>query len=257
MIEIIYLLILGWIAGIAAGLLGIGGGIIIVPGLIFINYLLNPLIILDVHEAIGTSLATIIFTGISSARAHHLKGGIDYETFLKLITGLILGSLIGAAVAVNLHERLLSMVVVAFLLLVGFRLIFQEVRFSSYYNKNLANLAAHGAWIGLLSSMLGIGGGTFIVPLLSAKGLEIRKAIGTSAMCGIPIAFFGCLGFILFNQDGMLSQYVNWSSALIMSLTSIIGARYGVRLVYKINQSYLKKIFGIFICIAALLVLFR
>jgi len=257
MIELALLLILGFVAGIAAGLLGIGGGIIMVPGLIFISNLTNPETALGVHAAVGTSLATIMCTGISSARGHHLKEGIDYEIFYKLASGLILGALIGAAIAISMNARMLTYVVVIFLLFAGSRLFFQKYNFKLSMEKSFAQLGMHGSWIGVLSSMLGIGGGTFIVPLLNAKGVEIRQSIGTSSMCGIPIAIFGCIGFIYFGKDGISGEYINWESAFVMALSSIIGARYGVRLVYKIDQEYLKKIFGIFICIAAALLLIR
>jgi uncharacterized membrane protein YfcA len=257
MIELVLLLILGFVAGIAAGLLGIGGGIIIVPGLIFIANLTDPDIALGVHAAVGTSLATIMFTGISSARGHHLKGGINYEIFYKLTLGLMLGALVGAAIAISMNARMLTYVVVIFLLFVGTRLFFQKYNFKLSMKKSFAHLAMHGSWIGMLSSMLGIGGGTFIVPLLNAKGIQIRQSIGTSAMCGIPIAIFGCIGFIYFGKDGTSGEYIHWESAFVMALSSIVGARHGVRLVYKIDQKYLKKIFGIFICIAAALLLIR
>jgi len=257
MIELALLLMLGVIAGIAAGLLGIGGGIIMVPGLIFIANLTDPDTTLGVHAAIGTSLATIMFTSISSARGHHLKGGIDYEIFYKLTSGLILGALVGAAIAISMDAKMLTYVVVIFLLFAGSRLFFQNYNFTLSMKKGFAHLVMHGSWIGMLSSMLGIGGGTFIVPLLNAKGIEIRKSIGTSAMCGIPIAIFGCIGFIYFGKGGISGEYINWESAFVMALSSIVGARYGVRLVYKIDQDYLKKIFGIFICIAAALLLIR
>ena len=126
MIELVLLLMLGFVAGIAAGLLGIGGGIIMVPGLIFITNLTDPDAALGVHAAVGTSLATIIFTGISSARGHHLKGGIDYEIFYKLAFGLIIGALIGAAIAISMNARMLTYVVVVFLLFAGSRLFFQS-----------------------------------------------------------------------------------------------------------------------------------
>ena len=257
MIVLVLLLMLGFVAGIAAGLLGIGGGIIMVPGLIFITNLTDPDAAFGVHAAVGTSLATIIFTGISSARGHHHKGGIDYEIFYKLAFGLIIGALIGAAIAISMNARMLTYVVVVFLLFAGSRLFFQNYHLKLSLKKSFAHLAMHGSWIGILSSMLGIGGGTFIVPLLNAKGMEIRHSIATSAMCGIPIAIFGCIGFIYFGKGGISGEYVNWQSAFVMALSSIVGAQYGVRLVYKIDQDYLKKIFGIFICLAAALLLLR
>ena len=257
MIELVLLLMLGCVAGIAAGLLGIGGGIIMVPGLIFITNLTDPDAALGVHAAVGTSLATIIFTGISSARGHHHKGGIDYEIFYKLAFGLIIGALIGAAIAISMNARMLTYIVVVFLLFAGSRLFFQNYHLKLSLKKSFAHLVMHGSWIGMLSSMLGIGGGTFIVPLLNAKGIEIRNSIATSAMCGIPIAIFGCIGFIYFGKGGISGEYVNWQSAFVMALSSIVGAQYGVRLVYKIDQDYLKKIFGIFICLAAALLLLR
>ena len=156
MIELALLLLLGVVAGIAAGLLGIGGGIIMVPGLIFIANLTDPGTTLGVHAAVGTSLATIMFTGISSARGHHLKGGIDYEIFYKLTSGLILGAVVGAAIAISMDAKMLTYVVVIFLLFAGSRLFFQNYNFTLSMKKGFVHLGMHGSWIGTLSSMLGI-----------------------------------------------------------------------------------------------------
>ena len=143
MIELTLLLVLGVVAGIAAGLLGIGGGIIMVPGLIFIANLTDPDTALGVHAAVGTSLATIMFTGISSARGHHLKGGIDYEIFYKLTSGLILGAVVGAAIAINMDPTMLTYVVVIFLLFAGSRLFFQNYNFKLSKKKGFVHLGVH------------------------------------------------------------------------------------------------------------------
>ena len=257
MIELSLLLLLGFISGIAAGLLGIGGGMIMVPGLIFISALQDPPQIISIHSAIGTSLGTIIFTSISSATGHHLKNGVNYVVFRNLIIGLALGALIGSAIAVSMSQQLLKQIVVIFLLIAGSRLFLKTKNFQLSSNLKFGNMSMHGTWIGTVSSILGIGGGTFIVPLLNAKGIAIRESIGTSAMCGIPIAIFGCFGFIALSKSGISEDYVIWSSALVMAISSILGVRYGVKLVYKIDQDSLKKIFGAFICIAAILLLIR
>ena len=257
MIELSLLLSLGFISGIAAGLLGIGGGIIMVPGLMFISALQDPTKIISIHAAIATSLGTIIFTSISSARGHHLKNGVNYVVFRNLIMGLALGALIGSAIASSMSQQLLKQIVVIFLLIAGSRLFLETKNYQLSSNLKFINLSIHGTWIGTLSSILGIGGGTFIVPLLNAKGIAIRESIGTSAMCGIPIGIFGCFGFMALSKSGLSVENVIWSSSLIMAISSILGARYGVKLVYRIDQDSLKKLFGAFICIAAILLLIR
>ena len=196
--ELIIYLLIGAIAGFAAGLFGVGGGLIIVPILFIVFTQLNydPAIIM--HMAVGTSLATIIVTSISSVSAHHKKGAVMWSVFRNLAPGLVAGSFLGAGIADYMSGQGLQLLIGFFAVWVAFKM-FKGAHVAVDPAQTLPSkpmqLAAGGG-IGIASAIFGIGGGSLTVPYLNRHGVVMQKAVATSAACGLPIAVAGALGFM-------------------------------------------------------------
>ncbi len=255
--DFLLLLVTGAFAGILAGLLGIGGGVVIVPVLVFIFQYqgIDPSIIM--HTAIGTSLATIIFTSISSIRAHQAHGAILWPTFRKMTPGIILGALIGAAVADSLPSDTLKLVFSPFLMVVAVQLALNKQPKPHRKLPERVGLLSASTTIGALSSLLGIGGGSLNVPFMSWCNIEVRKAVATSAAIGLPIAIAGTLGFIVSGWKSELMPdwsigYINLSAALSIVAASALTAPYGAKLAHKIPVVLLKRIFAVLLFFVAI-----
>ena len=237
MIEIFIYLSLGACTGLLAGMFGIGGGSILVPSLIFIFYGMGFEDSIIVLMAIGTSLASIFFSAISSALSHHNKSSVEWSLVMPLSVGMIVGAVIGAGYAATLSKK----------------------------DKGFISLAqfivpAHGSWIGFLSSIIGIGGGSFTTPLMIAGGYNIRQGIGTAAACGVPIAAAGAIGYMYYGQTVEVNLpsgavgYVFWPAVISISLASIFTAKLGANISHSISEKGLKVSFGIFLILVGILV---
>ena len=246
--EFILFASLGIFAGLAAGMFGIGGGIITVPVLVacFIGYGFDSGII--IHLAVGTSLACIFFTGLSSANAHKKKEAIDFLLFKKVGLGIILGAFLGAIFAIQLNSNLLKTIIGIFVLLVAIQISF-NLTLSSSTKKNNGSKKSYivGTGIGFLSSILGIGGGIFSVPYFKYLGLSMISSVGTSAACGVPIAFFGALGYFILgvpneNLPSLTLGYIYLPALFGITITSIISAKYGADIAHYVSENILKKL---------------
>ena len=244
--EILIFGALGILAGLLAGMFGIGGGLIIVPVLIgtFISIGFNDQII--VQLAIGTSISCIIFTGLASANAHRKKNSIDFDSFKPVAIGIIFGSFLGALFAVQIDGLILKLAIAIFVFIIGL-----DILLNKDFLQNILHLKPKsvfvGSGIGFFSSILGIGGGTFSVPYFKGSGLDLTTAIGTSAACGVPIAIFGTLGYIFagVNQNMLPSLslgYVYMPAVLGVSITSIFSAKYGADIAHYLSQTALKRL---------------
>ena len=237
---------LGIFAGLIAGMFGVGGGIITVPVLVvcFIQYGFEETIM--IHMAVGTSLACIVFTGISSTYAHKQKNAINYSFFKPIALGIVVGAFLGALFAVQLNGNILKIVIGVFALFVAIQMgINKEIRFKKRTEKNKEPYFV-GTGIGFMSSVLGIGGGIFSVPYLKASGLHMTASIGTSAACGVPIAIFGALGYVISGINNALLPpltlgYIYLPALLGISLTSIIAAKYGAHIAHHVSEKILKR----------------
>ncbi len=252
--EILPFLALGAVAGTLAGLLGIGGGILIVPGLAFL--LGDGTVPADrlMQFAVGTSLATIVATALSSIRAHHRRGAVDWPVMARLTPGIIGGALLGAAIADLLPTRTLAIVFGVFLLIISVRLFLPGQPAAHRRLPGWLGTSAYGAGIGTLSSLLGIGGGTLSVPLLTWHNMDVRAAVGTASACGLPIAVAGTIGFILMGlgTSGLPSGatgYVYWPAFLAVVPTSMAFAPLGARLAHTLPRIALRRGFAIFVAI--------
>ena len=241
--EFILFAVLGVFSGLIAGMFGVGGGVIIVPVLVasFMGYGFDESII--IHLAIGTSLACIFFTGLSSANAHRKKQAIDFTLFKQVALGITLGALLGAMFAVQLDGNLLKIIIGVFALIMAVQIGFN---FTLSLKNNLSKGPYFvGTGIGFLSSVLGIGGGIFSVPYFKSSGLSMTSSVGTSAACGIPIAFFGALGYFILgiSNESLPSYtlgYIYLPALFGITITSIIAAQYGAAIAHYVSEYILK-----------------
>jgi uncharacterized membrane protein YfcA len=247
LLEFVVFGVIGALAGFAAGLLGIGGGLIIVPALIFF---LEPA--QGAHVAVATSLSTIVPTSISSVYAHHRHDAVNWPLAALLSPGLVLGAAVGSQLASQLSGLALTAVFGGFCLLAGARMFRPAQEALSNNLPGRFVLTAAGLGIGAVSAVVGIGGGTLTVPFLSGRGIPIHKAVATSAACGLPIAMAGMLGFMLAGQGmselpaGSLG-FVWLPAVLGISVASVLFAPLGARAAHRSSQVALKRIFGSFL----------
>ncbi|MBC47955.1 MAG: hypothetical protein CMO27_03555 [Thiotrichales bacterium] len=254
----ILFLLLGAFSGFVAGLLGIGGGLIIVPVLL---YLLAPSIDQSIlmHTSIGTALAVIVFTSISSLYAHHRHGAILWRNFVKLTPTILLGSYSGAILAKYLSFDFLRMFFAFFEITVALIMWFGISASSHADNLSRWIWSFAGYFIGLISAMVGIGGGTMTTPFLVYNNVEIKNAIATSAAVGMPIAIAGSIGFVVAGLSQALPTggigFVNFEALITIVAASIFFAPLGAKVTHKLDSNKLKKGFSIFLAFLAAMVL--
>jgi uncharacterized membrane protein YfcA len=249
--ELIIYLLIGAIAGFTAGLFGVGGGLIIVPILyiVFTQMHYDPNVIM--HIAVGTSLATIIVTSISSVTAHHKKGAVLWNVFRNLAPGLVLGSFLGAGVADLLSGQHLQLIIGVFAVWMSYKM-FSGAHAIIDPNRYLPSAPLQfiaGGGIGVASAIFGIGGGSLTVPYLNRHGVVMQKAVATSAACGLPIAIAGAIGFMWFGAKEQINVpntigYVHIYAFLGISAMSFITAKLGAKVAHRLSAAMLKKCFA-------------
>lgn len=247
-------LLLGGIAGLLAGLLGVGGGLIIVPALVFIlsQQGVEPMHI--VHMAVGTSLATIVITSLSSTWAHHRHAAVRWPDFFRLAPGIVLGALLGALIADYLSATLLRQVFGVFELLVAVQMATGLRPDAKRTVPPATGMFTAGGVIGAISSVVGIGGGTMTVPFLAWCNVAMREAVATSAACGLPIAIAGALGYVLtgWNETALpawSSGYIYWPAFAGIVSMSIAFAPLGASLAHRLPVAKLKQVFSILLVV--------
>lgn len=250
-------LALGAVAGVLAGLFGIGGGLVIVPVLIFSFSLQGVSADVAAHLAIGTSLATIVFTSVSSIRSHHLHGSVRWELFRPMMVGIVVGAVLGAYTAALIPGEMLTVIIGVFVILVAIKMLLDVKPSASRQVPGKSGLVVAGGGIGWASAIFGIGGGTLTVPFLSWCNVKMQQAVGTSAACGLPIALAGALANIGtgWGNTGLPEYslgYVYLPAMLGIVLTSVIFARVGAVLAHKLNALMLKRIFAILLIIVGI-----
>jgi len=249
MIEIFSLLLVGVIAGTLAGLLGVGGGIIIVPSLVWIFHTQLPASSL-MHIAIGTSLATIMITSISSIIAHHRRGAVLWSIVWQLSPGIIVGAFVGAIIADALPTEILRKIFAIFILLVSAQLGLLAPPPSHRQLPGKLGLSIAGTVIGKISALVGIGGGSLTVPFLVWCNIPIRNAVATSAACGFPIAVSGMIGFIVTGwqiSEPWMSGYIYWPAFIAITPATLLFAPLGAKLAHTLPVNSLKKLFAVFL----------
>ena len=239
----------GVAAGFLAGLLGVGGGLIVVPVLTFIFAAQHFPDAYVQHLALGTSLASIMFTSISSFRAHHAHGAVDWHIVRGVTPGIVAGTLAGSVVAAHLSSHFLKAFFVVFIYYVGAQMLLDIKPKGSRQLPGLAGLSAAGGFIGGISSLVGIGGGTMSVPFMTWCNVKLHHAIGTSAAIGFPIAAAGAVGYVANGWgNASLPQYslgfVYLPALAGLVFASVLVAPFGAKLAHRLPVGALKKIFA-------------
>lgn len=258
LLIIVSCLVLGAIAGLLAGLLGIGGGLIIVPAL----HLLFPYIgVPDAYlmsTTLATSFATIVITGFSSAQRHHKLGNVDLSAAKYLIPALMFAVFIAGLFISNLPKAITSKVFAVIVIYLALNMLLSIKPNVAVNSKNLTpqRSVIGGVIIGIISSFAGIGGGGFIVPFLTSHGLNIKKAIGTSALCGVFLAFAGMTSFIIggWEVDNLPVYFVGYvylPAVVLITSMSVITSKIGASLTEKLSTVTLKKVFAALLCLIA------
>lgn len=252
------LLATGVAAGILAGLLGVGGGIVIVPVLFHIFTGLDVDEAIRMHLAVGTSLATIIPTSIRSMRAHAKKGAVDYEIMKAWGLPILVGVIIGAWAAARVDGRVLTGIFASFALLAAFNLAFGRENWrlgASLPSKPVQSLMAGG--MGVLSTMMGIGAGTFGVTIMTLYNVAIHRAVATAAGLGIFIAIPGTIGFLI-SGAGVAGRplfsigYINLVGFAFIAVATVLAAPLGVRLAHALPRETLKRAFAFFLVLTSM-----
>ncbi len=243
-------LLLGLFVGLFAGMLGIGGGTMLVPLMVIMFSAQQFPQERMLHLALGTSLATIVFTSLSSIRAHHKRGAIRWDIFRSAALGLVAGTILGAFLADRMNSRYLAIVFVIFVSYSAVQLMLDVKPKASRQLPGRAGMAGGSGAIGILSSLVGVGGGVVTIPLMVMCNVPMRNAVGTSAALGLPIALAGAAGYI---YTGMGEHHLPPLSLGYVYLPALIGivagtfvtVPLGARLAHDMPVSRLKKIFAI------------
>ena len=247
------------VAGFMAGLLGVGGGIIMVPALYYAFTVLDFDIVTRMHLSVGTSLAIIIPTSIISTKTHMEYDAVDFKMVKSFGIFILLGVIAGTFLAVNLKTPALVLFFSIFSFIVGLFFIFVREKLMEK-PKKISDLVKNisGVVIGFISVPLGIGGGSLMVPFMRTFGYDIRKSIGTAAAVGFLIAVSGTItmitgGKIINNINTPFSiGYINFLGFIVFVPVTMIMARIGAKAVYRINKKLLSKIFGTFLILVSI-----
>ena len=247
------------VAGFMAGLLGVGGGIIMVPALYYAFTILDFELVTRMHLSVGTSLAIIIPTSIISTKTHMEYDAVDFKMVKSFGIFILIGVIGGTFLAVNLKTSSLVLFFSIFAFIVGLFFIFLREKLVNN-PKQISNIVKNisGTFIGFISVPLGIGGGSLMVPFMGTFGYDIRKSIGTAAAVGFLIALSGTItmvsgGKIIDNVNTPYSiGYINLLGFLVFVPVTMVMARLGAKAVYKIDKKLLSKIFGAFLLIVSI-----
>ena len=252
------LLAVGAFAGVLAGLLGVGGGIILVPAFFYVFSALGfdgPQLM---QICLATSLATIVVTSIRSVHAHNKKGAVDHEILKTWVIGIVVGAVVGVAIAARLRSEVLQGIFAVLAMIVGLYMLFGRdhwrIREEMPSGGERAGLSVG---IGFLSVLMGIGGGSFGVPLMTLYGVPIHRAVATAAGFGLIIAVPSVIGFLITPVDPETRPpftigAVNLIAFAVISVMTFITTPWGVKLAHAMDPKPLKKVFAVFLILVAL-----
>lgn len=258
--HLLVYLAVGACAGLLSGLLGVGGGVVIVPALAIIFGELAVPAPIVLHLAIGTSLATIVITSLAAMYAHYRRDTIRWNLAWQLLPWLAMGSLGGALIADYLHSDYLQLLLGLFILVVALQIGLGVKPAPHSPLPGRPGMALAGGGIGILSALFGIGGGVITVPFLVWRNVPIRDATATSVVCGLAIALAGAAGFIWVGVEGerLSSAVAKWSSGFVywpafagITATSVLMAPVGARLAHVLPTRWLEIVFAIVLGLTA------
>ncbi len=248
---ILAFLVLGAVVGFMAGLLGIGGGGIMVPTLTTIFLAQGIPAEQVVHLALGTSMASIVMTSYASMRAHKSRDGILWDVFKMMAIGVVLGTFAATFLATYLKSAQLAIFFSIFMAYVSIQMALDKKPKPTRQISGAKTLFAAGSFIGGISALVSIGGGSLTVPYLVWQNIDLKKAIGTSAAIGFPLSIAGTVGYIIngmgsasASSDGMLG-FVYVPAVLMISAMSFFTAPLGAKMAHQLPISKLKKIFAL------------
>ena len=248
---------LGLFTGFSAGMLGIGGGLVMVPALTMMFAAQAGFPVGEtLHMALGTSMATILFTSLSSLRAHHQHEAVLWNVVFQIAPGILLGTLIGTLFASNVPAKPLAIFFTAFVCFVALQMILNLKPKAARELPGAPGVFGVGMGIGAISSLVAIGGGALTVPFLTWCNVKVQKAIGTSSAVGFPIAFGGSLGYI-YNGWGHAALpsgslgYVYLPALLWMIPFSMLAAPLGAKTTHRLPVATLKRIFAALLIVLA------
>lgn len=258
-IFIILFILTGLLAGFSSGILGIGGGTVVVPLLYWI--FLSQKLPHSMHMAIATSLAIMIFTTLSSSISHALKKAIQWRSFIFLSIGALFGSTVGPYVARFISSEILKIVFAFLEIAVAFYLLFYKKPQTTPHNNKISfykdfTMIIIGLVFGFISTILGLGGGFLLVPLLILLHMETKKAIATSAAYAFVLSLIGTFSYFFFSRETHHPfGLINIQATIATALASLVTAPLGAHLCHRIQENLLKKIFAVFLFIVAILML--
>ncbi|OYY95063.1 MAG: hypothetical protein B7Y41_05795 [Hydrogenophilales bacterium 28-61-23] len=240
---------LGLVTGFVAGLLGVGGGLLMVPALIWAYAEQGFAPQYNIHLALATSLAVIVPTALSSLRAHHAHGAVDWRALRRIAPGILLGTLVGSLAAAKLPDGGLKIFFTLFLFYAATQMLFGFKPPASRQLPGLAGMTLAGGLIGLVSSWVGIGGGTLSVPFLTWCNTGLRRAIGTSSAIGLPIALAGSVGYAVSglgvaNLPAASIGFIYLPALAFIALGSWLTAPLGARATHRLPVQHVKRIFA-------------
>ena len=246
-------LALGAVAGVLAGLLGIGGGLVLVAALAWLLPKQGVPADAAMHAALASSMASIVLTAASSARAHHQRGSVLWPTVAWMVPGVLVGGWLGSRVAIGLDGEVLRWCVALYCYIVSALLLWSRRRDAQGRDAPTGlPYTAAGTGIGAVSALVGIGGGSMTVPLLVWRGVAPVRAVGTSSACGVFIGLGSALGYALQAPAHALPLhgavgYVYLPAAIGVALASVLAAPLGTRLAHAISGTALKRVFAAFL----------
>lgn len=249
--------LLGAIAGVLAGLLGVGGGLVLVAALAWLLPLQGVPPSEAMHAALATSLASIVITAAASARAHHRRGSVMWPTVAWLLPGLLLGGWLGSGLAIHLSGAALRLFVAVYCLLAALQLMLDRshLRAETDSPPRGPGWSLVGLAIGGLSALVGIGGGSMTVPALVWRGVPPVRAVGTSSACGVGIGLASAAGYAArtgaTGMPGGSIGFVFLPAAVGIAIASLLAAPWGVRLAHRLDGRVLKRVFAVFLLAVA------
>ncbi len=261
-LAIIIFAITGIFAGFFGGLLGIGGGLIAVPVLLLTFHLLGFSATNAMQVAVGTSLGAMVFTAASSAWAHYRQQGVNWHLFRLLIAGVAAGAILGALIADLLPSQKLAFIFGVFVFFIGVYFLLPTEKLEQpgeLRPPHFFIMFTIGVIIGVISSILGIGGGIITVPILTAFRTPLRNAISTSAVIGFFIALIGAISFLFLGLKQPTFTYsigyLYVPAFIFIGLTSSLAAPYGAKLAYTLPTHVLRRIFGVALILVGFLMI--
>ncbi|MES2142064.1 MAG: sulfite exporter TauE/SafE family protein [Pseudomonadota bacterium] len=258
----LFYILIGLFAGFLSGLLGIGGGTVLVPGLLFAFSHAGLPVQLQMHLATSTALASIIFSSLVAVIQQQRSYAINWPLFRQLAPGMVIGIVVGALIALFLSTQVLKLLFSLFLFSVAFKILFNrsQPERKETIRLTLLKKCSLGGFIGIISGLLGIGGGAIAVPIFLRLGLSTHHAIATSSACVLLLAIIGALTFTftgLHAQNLPLGSggFVYWPAVIGVSIGSMVVVPLGTRLGKRLPGRHLRKIFALFLLVVGITLL--